>query len=111
MRHEAGMHRLWKCMDMEWLTTKAIKQNKMGEIIEQDKQMYVRGQRRFYAGHPRDVISNEIFRRIHPEGLTYGEFLRQVICPLIGSEGELIMGATEEEVKLIQPTKFQSNWY
>ena len=37
LRHEAGLHRLWKAMDMEWLTTDAIKKNVMGAVIEQDK--------------------------------------------------------------------------
>ena len=38
----------------------------------------------------RDMITNEIFRRVQPEGKTFGEYLRENLGPEYGIEGMFI---------------------
>jgi len=57
------------------------------------------------------VISNEIFRRLHPEGWTFGEYLRNTICPMLNLPGELLSGATDEECKTVHPIELASGGY
>jgi hypothetical protein len=54
----------------------------MGKIIEKQALCeYPFGVRRNYHSFTRDWITNEIFRRVHPEGLTMGESMSQEIHP------------------------------
>ena len=71
------------------MTTEGIKQNKVGEVIEQETLDYpdsanYPGIRAEYHALTRDVIGNEIFRRVHPEGKTFGEFMREDFGPQFG---------------------------
>ena len=75
MRHEAGLARLSKPIEVEWLTTDNIKKNKVGEIIENETIEIPEGYTRVYHAVNRDWISNELFRRVEPEGRTFGEYL------------------------------------
>ena len=43
------------------------------------------------------MIVNEIFRRVHPEGKTMGEYLRDEFAPAHGLDG-LIIGMKKEEI-------------
>jgi hypothetical protein len=53
----------------------------------------------------------EIFRRIHPEGLTFAEYLRNTICPMLELPGEILAGATDEEVKKCHGLEMASTGY
>ena len=66
MRHEAGLHRLHKKIEIEDMWTENIKKNNVGKIIEEDTSIYIAGFDRRYHAISRDLISNEIFRRVEP---------------------------------------------
>ena len=60
----------------------------MGQIIEETASQWVtkgkqanpeKTSERFYHGITRDWITNEIFRRVEPEGKTMGEYVRNVL--------------------------------
>jgi hypothetical protein len=54
----------------------------------------------------RDWISNEIFRRIEPQGRTMAEYMRQELWPILGDKAPLI-GAEEHELKnYIEPKPY-----
>ena len=59
----------------------------------------------------KDIYSNELFRRIHPEGWTYAEYLRNTICPLLELPGQLLAGATDEEVMTCHPLELATGGY
>ena len=69
------------------LLTKNIKNNKIGELIEKQG-LIVRndGEPRQYHALTRGWVANEIFRRVHPEKITIGEFFRIEIAEKIGAD-------------------------
>jgi CubicO group peptidase (beta-lactamase class C family) len=106
MRHEAGMPKIGdKALHFNEMTTEAIKNNSIGKIIEDMKPFWPKESKREYHSMSRDWISNELFRRIEPQGRTYGEYLRQEISPLL--KEQIILGATEEEMKDVVEPKSQ----
>jgi hypothetical protein len=56
----------------------------------------------------RDLISNEIFRRVSENGRTMGEYIREILNPLC--EIELVCGANEEELEKIFDYTVQGKW-
>lgn len=86
MRHEAGLWLFHKQVDKYDLTTEALKENRMGKIIEVDQPEWVTeakkndksARERKYHACTRDYVANEIFRRVHPDGYTMGEYLRHL---------------------------------
>lgn len=89
MRHEGGMIKFSKSMEPEWLFTEGLKQNKVGEVIEQetlDFPISESGNKREYHAETRELVGNEIFRRVHPEGKTFGQYLREDFGPEFGIE-------------------------
>lgn len=54
----------------EDILTNNIHKNSMGSIIETDTPVWPKETKRWYHGSTRDWISNEIFRRVHPQGYT-----------------------------------------
>lgn len=80
MRHDAGLAFLSKMFTIDFTTTENIKANKVGEILENETSLWFQegktkdpagfGPERQYHAITRDFISNEIFRRAHPEGKT-----------------------------------------
>jgi CubicO group peptidase (beta-lactamase class C family) len=67
MRHDARLHVLKSPIDIEWGLIENIKQNKIGEVIEQTKlATYPYGLNRSYHAVTKDWIVNEIFRRVEP---------------------------------------------
>ena len=71
-------------MEPEWLFTEGIKENKVGAVIEKetlDYQKSVSGNKREYHAETRELVGNEIFRRVHPEGKTFGQYLREDFGP------------------------------
>ena len=77
MRHEAGMEKFEETMPYEWCLTENIKKNKIGEVIEKTTPFFRKGCRRVYHGMTKDWITNEIFRRVEPQGRTMGEYFKQ----------------------------------
>ena len=54
------------------------------------------------------MLANEIFRRVEPEGRTFGQYLREVINPEFGLD--IVLGANDEELKRIIDWKMITNW-
>ena len=75
MRHEAGLAGFNTSIEPTDLFRDAIKQNKIGQLIEQHPQAFREKGRREYHAITRGWIINELFRRIEPNGRTIGEFL------------------------------------
>ena len=101
MRHEGGMAAFTTSLEPEDLHTKNLKQNKVGAVIERHPIRFRKGNRskREYHAITRGWIVNELFRRVHPEGRTVGEFLREEISgPL---EADAIIGVKEAELARI----------
>ena len=99
LKHESGLMKFNKVIPMEYLTTEAIKQNKMGEFIENEKCYFVTdpAHKRQYHMFSRDMITNEIFRRVEPSKRTMGEYLRQEILP--NFDIEVFSGMTDPDYK------------
>lgn len=85
LRHESGLWKFHKPIEMEWLKSENIKKNMIGEIIETDTPCWLTEQKvkdptnaseRHYHALTRDWVTNEIFRRVEPKGRTMGEYLK-----------------------------------
>ena len=80
--HEAGLHRLPMPMQLEWAQADAIRQNAIGKIFEQEAPHQLpHGAKRIYHSMTKDLLTNELFRRVEPEGRTMGQYMREVINP------------------------------
>lgn len=81
LRHEAGLAVLGP-IEMKSLTTERILKNHVGGIIEKDYSDFKNGKsERLY--HPmRDLITNEIFRRVESKGRTMGQYLKEELQPM-----------------------------
>ena len=82
MRHDSGLAGLSEPIEFNWAWTENIKQNKIGALIEKEPLHYLpHGIKRVYHSVTRDLLTNEIFRRVEPQGRTMGEYLNQVLIP------------------------------
>jgi len=79
MRHEAGLAAFDKSVDPESLLKDKIKNNEIGQLIEKQTQKFPATGRRAYHAVTRGWIANEVFRRVHPSGLTIGEHLKSTV--------------------------------
>merc|ERR1719483_1602356 len=61
------------------------------------------GEARQYHALTRGWIANEIFRRVHPDGVTIGQFLRKEITEGMGAD--VYIGLYEEEIERVIPVK------
>ena len=61
-----------------------------------------------YHNITRDLVSNELFRRVHPEEKTMGEYLREVVRPK--HQIDIIIGMTDKEQLQRINYKPQSEW-
>ena len=103
MRHEAGLANFETSLDAADLFTENIKNNAVGQVIEQHGLSYGPGGRREYHAITRGWIVNELFRRVDPAGRTIGEFLREEISgPL---EADVVVGVREAERQRMFPVK------
>ena len=68
-------------------------------LIEEESSNWPKDQKniRMYHDITRDLVSNEIFRRVNPDELTMGEFLRDVIRP--EHQFDIIIGMNKDEEK------------
>jgi CubicO group peptidase (beta-lactamase class C family) len=92
LRHQSGLLKFKKRINVEWTSRENIKLNKIGAIIEEEEMEQFLGTKREYHAVTRDWILNEIFRRVEPRGRTMGEYLAEelkntdVYCGLPKSE-------------------------
>jgi len=87
MQHEAGLSSLSTSIDLDLATTESIKNNYLGKLIEEDTQFWFQqakqddpegaADERSYHAFTRDILANEIFRRVEPSGRTMAEYLRE----------------------------------
>lgn len=77
MRHEAGLAAFDTSIPPSDLLSSEIKQNSIGKVIEKQSQSFPPTGRRQYHAVTRGWIANEVVRRVHPEGITIGEFLSE----------------------------------
>ena len=75
MRHEAGLAAFDTSINPSNVQIEDIKNNAVGAVIEKQTMHFPATGRRQYHAVTRGWVANEVFRRIHPLGLTIGEFL------------------------------------
>jgi len=64
-------------LDLKWTLTENIKKNMVGKVIENETPRKMpHGATRSYHTFTKDWITNEIFRRVEPEGRTMGEYFQ-----------------------------------
>ena len=107
MRHEAGLANFDIAMDVHDVLTENIKKNAAGKVIESQKLCYpnndVGNGKREYHALSRGWIANEIFRRVHPEGDTIGEFLNKEICGPFNAD--VVVGDTDADINNYAPVQ------
>lgn len=109
-RHDSNMSKLDKVLTYEDIQTENIKKNVVGAIIEkQAPHIFSHGGKRIYHSNTKDLILNEIFRRIEPEGRTMGEYFQQVIKPKFGVDVYLRMDP--EDLHKIEDLRGISTWF
>ena len=69
----------------------------MGEIIETDTAVWPLDQKRVYHMTSKDLILNEIFRRVDANKRTMGQFVREELWDILETQ-DIILGATDEEI-------------
>jgi CubicO group peptidase (beta-lactamase class C family) len=103
MRHEAGLASLSVSLKPEDLWPENIKQNKVGEILENHATFFKPDSPREYHAVTRGWVVNELFRRVDQSGRTIGEFLEQELrAPL---DADVMVGVPESELARRSPVK------
>ena len=83
-------------MPRESLLRTNIKENHIGRILEAERLHWrLDGEPRHYHSLTRGWLANEVFRRLHPDGITIGEFLSQEISSRLGAD--IYLGLEEAE--------------
>merc|ERR1712087_271868 len=82
---------------MENTLRENIKKNSMGEVIARQKCVYPEGGKREYHTITRGWVANEIFRRVHPEGKTIGEFVDEKIARPLKADIYIGVPASKEQ--------------
>jgi CubicO group peptidase (beta-lactamase class C family) len=98
MRHEAGLAAFDTSLDAGDLLPENIKLNRVGSVIEGQRQRFRKGEGRAREYHAitRGWIVNELFRRVDPRGRTVGEFLNEEISTPL--EADVMIGVKESEL-------------
>ena len=115
MRHEGGMLKFNASMEPEWLFTEGLKQNKVGAVIEKETLDFPKNEKgevvnkREYHAETRELVGNEIFRRVHPEGKTFGQYLREDFGPEFGVEN-IHIGLQKDKWSLKVPYECIGSW-
>ena len=106
-RHEAGLPFLEKSVPRQSLLTANIKKNEIGRIIEAEN-LHWRLDRepRQYHSLTRGWVANEVFRRVHPDKITIGEFIRREISSKL--KVDIYLGLQEEELERVSDVKMSS---
>lgn len=98
MRYEGGMPELSKTLSLADIQRENIKQNSIGDIIENQALQYPENELHsitFYHPMSRGFILNEIFRRVDTKRRTMGEWIREDIA--LALKTDTYIGITEEE--------------
>ena len=96
LRHDARLWFLSKQISQKDTLVENIKQNAIGKIIEEDApQELPYGVKRVYHAMSKDLIANEIFRRVESSGRTMGEYFREEIMEQHGLNIYLNMEKSE----------------
>lgn len=67
-------------VELAWGLPHNIKQNRIGRLFEEaEAGTLPYGAKRIYHSITKDWITNEIFRRVEPDGRTMGEYWREEI--------------------------------
>ena len=74
MKHEAGLAKFPRRTTAAETHSENIKKNSIGSIIESAKSIHLKDSKRQYHGTTRDWLTGEIFRRVDPDGRTFGEY-------------------------------------
>ena len=101
MRHEAGLANFDTAVDVDDLLPENIKANRLGIVIEKQKQHFRSPEigRREYHAMTRGWIVNEVFRRVDPAGRTIGEYLAEEISgPL---DADVMVGLNAEQLQRV----------
>lgn len=90
--------------------TENLKANKVGSVIERETMDFMKDTTdpRLYHTLTRDLISNEIFRRVEEKGRTMGEYLREELQK--PHKFDMIIGMKDSEfsrrIPYIRPSNF-----
>ena len=79
MRHEANMEALGKCFSFADAYPENIQKNVIGDIIEQSSCWNRPESTRTYHTFTKDMIANEVFRRVEPNKRTMGQYFKEEI--------------------------------
>ena len=74
MRHEANMEVLAKAFSMSDAYPENIQKNVIGKLIEESSAWNRPESTRTYHTFTKDMIANEVFRRVEPGKRTMGEY-------------------------------------
>ena len=109
LRHDAKMPAFSQRINLQWTLTENIKKNMIGKIIEDEKPRDLpHGLVRFYHAQTRDYISNEIFRRVEPQGRTMAEYFEQELLEKL--KMQIFIRKREDLGYKVQPVEFDSYW-
>ena len=79
----------------------------IGRIIEAERLHWrLDGEPRQYHSLTRGWVANEVFRRVHPDKITIGEFIRQEISNKL--EVDIYLGLQEAELSRVSDVKMSS---
>ena len=95
MRHEAGLAAFDTSLQPSDLQTEAIKSNSVGAVVERQTPCFPATGRRQYHAVTRGWVANELFRRVQPQGLTIGEFLREHVSKPL--ESRVFIGTNDTD--------------
>jgi len=84
MRHEAGMATTEYPVERIDCLPENIKKNVLGEKLAGMAPAWPKDRKREYHSITRGWLANEIFRRVHPENMTIGEFLEEEVSKKLG---------------------------
>ena len=93
MRHEAGLAAFDTSIKPSDVQIDSIKNNAVGAVIEKQSMHFPATGRRQYHAVTRGWVANEVFRRVHPLGLTMGEFISANISKPL--EARVFIGCDE----------------
>lgn len=101
MRHEAGLAGWDTALDVTDALAENIKKNSVGKIIEKQQLRFPEWGKREYHAITRGWVANEIFRRVHPDGSTLGEFLQKEISTPLNAD--VFIGVDKKNVNNYAP--------
>eukprot|EP00095_Tigriopus_kingsejongensis_P008027 maker-scaffold630_size122347-snap-gene-0.10 protein:Tk08027 transcript:maker-scaffold630_size122347-snap-gene-0.10-mRNA-1 annotation:"esterase" len=114
LRHESGLQWFSKTVDEEGLQREGLKANRMGELIEAEPLKPIPSKTldtpRSYHAVTRGWILNEIFRRVHPDHKTIGEFVQEEIHEKYGIDCHIGNPDTSVQDRFF-PGQVRSVWW